>query len=246
MDASPSVYRAAESLFSMTGLFTTAPVLLCGVLALVLLYRRGYRAETGAIAAVATLVVLYNASYQIEFDAYSGGERYLTWIMPLLAVPLAISYRRLPSTTGGLALVSGLLAIALASSHVRYGLDPNWFREISQRRFPQTVLGIVGITGWYAVLPFFAAVAFAAVAAVAATGPVRVSAGETALAGLAVLGWAVAAAAAPNLYAPGAKPLSDYLVVLLVGAVLVGAVAARRLRDGRLQVGAANLHRARG
>ena len=242
----PSLRLLVESLFSMTGLFTTAPVLLCGVLALVLLYRRGLRAEAVAIAVVASLVVVYNASYKTEFDSFSGGERYLISILPLLAVPLALSYRRFPTTTAGLGVVSAVLMVALTSSHVRHGLDSSWFRELGERRFPPTVLSFVGITGWYAVLPFFAAVGLAVAAAVGAAGRVRASAAETLFGGVAVLAWAVAAAAAPNLYVGGSHPYSDYVAVPLVGAVLVILAAAARIGDGRLPLGAARPHRAGG
>jgi hypothetical protein len=244
--AEPSFRHVFESLFSMTGLFTTAPVLLCGLLSLVLLYRRGLRAEAIAVLAIAALVVLYNASFRTEFDSFSGGERYLISIMPLLALPLALSFRRFPTTTGGLGLVSAVLMVALTSSHVRSGIDPSWFRELEERRFPQTVLSFVGVTGWYAVLPFFVAVTVAVAAAVAASDPVRASPAETAFGGLAVLAWAGAAAAAPNLYVGDSRSAADYVHVGLFAAALAVAALLGRLATRRIPVGPLRPERLRG
>ena len=233
----PSILLLLESLFSMTGLFVTAPVLLVGGLSLVLLYRRGLRAEALAIFAIVALVLTYNASFKSEFDSYSGGERYLISIMPLLGLPLALSFRRFPATTAGLALVGVPLMVALTASHVRYGLDPHWFRELGERRFPQTALGFVGITGWYAVLPFFLAAAFAVAAALAASGAVRVSPAETAFGGLAVLAWAAAAATAPNLYDTRPDGFSAYLGVAVVLSVLAAVAILPRAARARRPLG---------
>ena len=242
----PDLRLLAESLFSMTGLFITAPVLICGLLSIPILYRRGLRADAIVIVAIAGLVMAYNASFKTEFDSYSGGERYLISIIPLLVTPLALSFRRFPTTTTALALVSGVLMIALTSSHVRHGLDPNWFEEIGERRFPPTVLSFVGITGWYAVLPFFIAAVCAVAAAIAATHAVQVSISETALGGLAVLGWAAAAVTAPNLYA-GARSLSDYVPAVLLVALLAAATALLgRITSGRLAFAQLRSGRARG
>ena len=235
--ADPSLRHLLESLFAMTGFFTIAPVLLCAAVAVVLLFRRGLRAEALVVIGIVALTMVYNASYKTEFDSYSGGERYLIAITPLLAVALALSFRRFPATTTGLAVVSGILMAALASSHVRSGLDPNWFRELGERRFPPTVLGLVGITGWYAALPFFLAIAFAAAAAIVATGAVRASRGETAFAGLAVLAWAAAAATAPNLYGSQSKEPSDYVGVAVAGAALAAVAGLARVRNGRVPHG---------
>jgi hypothetical protein len=222
-------------------------VLACGAVATVLLYRRGQRAEALVIAGVSAAVIVYNSSYGKEFDAYPAGERYLIVIMPLLALPLAISFRRFPTTTGALALVSGMLMLALTSSHLRTGIDPRWFHELAERRVPPTVLSFVGITGWYAVLPFFVAAALAVACAIAGAGPVRATPGETAFGAFAVLAWAFAAASAPNLYAPGYDPPRAFVGVGLVVALMVAAAAAAVwARNGRARPGVLRPDRAPG
>jgi hypothetical protein len=244
----PSGRVLLETLFSMNGLFMTTPVLACGAVATDLLFRRGLRAEALAIAGVSAAVIVYNSSYGKEFDVYPAGERYLIVIMPLLALPLAISFRRFPATTGGLALVSGVLMLALTSSHVRTGIDPRWFHELAERRVPPTVLSFLGITGWYAVLPFFVAAALAVGCAIASASGVRASPGETAFGAFAVLGWALAASAAPNLYAPGYGAPGDFVGVGLAAGLLVAVAVAAAVwaRNGRARPGVLRPDRAPG
>lgn len=221
----PTLERLLEELFGFSGFFTMAPVLVLAVVGLALLARRGFALEAAVIGAVSTAFVVFNASYGSGFDDWIGGERYLVPILPLLALPLACALVRWPATTGALALVSAVLAIALASSHIRGG-SPDWLGPLFDRRFPLTVLSFAGITGWYAMLPFFLLLAVAFVAAVAAAPRVHTSPAETLFAGVASIGWATLAASAPQFQGYGGESdeLGSYLAVPMI-AVSLAAVA---------------------
>ena len=227
--------RLLESLFGFSGLLAMAPVLVVAVPGLLLLARRGYRAETATISCVATALVIFNASYGSGFDSWLGGERYLVPMLPLLAMPLACALVRWPATTGALTVVSAVLSIALTSSHIRIG-EPDWLGPIADRHFPETVLSFVGITGWYSILPFFAALSLAFAAAVFAAPRVEARPSETLFAGVATLGWAIVAAAAPQLPGQGGESdrLNSYVPVLLVtlalAVIVVGAWLVLRRR----------------
>src|SRR5947209_6155724 len=89
----PSVASAASLLFSSRGLLTLSPVLALSIVGIVLLHRRGRRAEAAVIAAVALIYLLYNAGYYLPFGGAVPGPRFLTTILPFLGVPLAVAFR---------------------------------------------------------------------------------------------------------------------------------------------------------
>jgi hypothetical protein len=111
--------------------------------------------------------------------------------------------------------------VVLASAHVRVG-EPDWLDGLAEHRFPSTVLSFVGVTGWYAMLPFFVFVGLA-LAAGLAESRVVVRPGEVPFAGGAVLAWAALAAAAPRTGNTGdSGRLTAYLPV--IGVALAAAV----------------------
>src|ERR1700730_19128372 len=85
----PSVKVLATLLFDSRGLFTLSPILLMGVVGTVLLYRRGRRAEALTIGAICLCYVGYNSGYYLPFGGVMG-PRFLTTMLPFLAVPLAL------------------------------------------------------------------------------------------------------------------------------------------------------------
>ena len=106
----PSLRVGLELLFSAKGLLVLAPVVAFGAVGTVLLYRRERRPEALAIAAVAVAYVLYNAGFHTAFGGPFGGDspgpRFLITILPFLAVPLGLAFRRYPLPAGGLAAAS--------------------------------------------------------------------------------------------------------------------------------------------
>ncbi|HAL25597.1 MAG TPA: hypothetical protein DCP25_02495, partial [Chloroflexi bacterium] len=111
--------------------------------------------------------------------------RYVIPIIPFLALGIAPAFRRAPLVTGALALVSMLVMTSMTATHALAGCDLDWFHRIGTRDFDYTVAWLVGVTGWYTILPFVAAIAAAAVVAVRAAPPVRPSTLEPLLAGVA-------------------------------------------------------------
>jgi hypothetical protein len=201
--AGTSFVRALETLFSTSGLLTLAPVLGCAAVATVLLFRSGRRAESLVVASVCVLYVLYVASFPSNFGGFSPGQRYVIPIVPFLGLPLALAFRRFPATTTALALVSGIVAVATTGTYALAGYDLDWFGRIASRDFTYTPASLVDVTGWYTIPPFFAAAAAAAILAGLATTWARIRPVEIAVAGAAVLGWALLAAEAPKTPALG-------------------------------------------
>ena len=223
-----------ETLFGGSGLLTLSPVLVCGAVGTVLLYRRGFRAETLVIVASAALYVFYNSGYGSNFGGFSPGQRYLIPIVPLLAFPLAAAFRAFPVTTGGLALVSSVIAVSTTATYALAGYKADWFDRVGNLEFTPTPMSLVGVTGWYTILPFFLAVVAAGVFAILATSSPRLTTGDMLAAPFAVIAWAVVAATAPKTPALGGKAdrLSSYGGVTAVAVVvLLGLLLARLVRS---------------
>ena len=93
------------------GLLVVCPVLVAATVGLVLLWRRGYRAET-AVAALATAAfVIGDCGYPDPYGGLSPGPRYLIPCLPFLALglPLAFARWRLPTAVlTAASLVAGL------------------------------------------------------------------------------------------------------------------------------------------
>jgi len=196
---SPDPVVLLETLLSTAGLLTLAPVLACAAVALPLLFRRGYRAEALVVAAVCVGYLVYNSSYGSTFGGYSAGQRYLVPILPFLALPLAVAFRRFPATTAALALVSIIVAATTTATHVLAGYQLDWFDRVASHDFAYTAARFVGVTGWPTILPFFIAALVAVAAAALDTRWAEPRAHEIAFAGIALLGWAIVAATAPRL-----------------------------------------------
>jgi hypothetical protein len=88
------------------GLLVTSPVLVACALGLVLLWRRGYRAEAAVCAAVSLAALLYNAGYFLAYGGTSPGPRFFAPALPFLLVGLPLALRRWPLPVALLALVS--------------------------------------------------------------------------------------------------------------------------------------------
>src|SRR5207237_3915913 len=98
------------------GLLRLMPVLALGSAGVVLLYRKGRRAEALAIAGVVAVILAYDSGFVEPFGGWGPGPRYLMPMLPFLAVPLALAYARAPLTTGALALGAAVWMVAATAT----------------------------------------------------------------------------------------------------------------------------------
>jgi hypothetical protein len=159
--AHPSASVLVKLVFGDTGLLRLSPVLALGVVGLVLIARRGARAEALVAVAVVCGFLVYASSYGASFGGFGPGPRYVVPALPFLAFPLAASFRRFPVVTSALAVVSAATMTAIVATGTLGGYDTLWFERLGDRAIVTTAAGFVGVTGWYTVLPLFAAVATA-------------------------------------------------------------------------------------
>jgi hypothetical protein len=251
----PTFHKLLQLLFAPRGLLVLSPVLALAVVGNVLLYRRGRRAEALVIGSVSLAFLIYNAGYWLPFGGGSPGPRFLIPMLPFLAVPLALAYRRFPAVTLALAIPSAVLTLVATTTQPLIGFDWTgyWAHVLATGNFEQTVATVLGAgNGWGGLLPFLAAVAAAIGLAVWASDRLAV-AGGTLAATLAVAIWAAVAIAAPDLlgedyHGQYASEWNALIAATAVGAVtLVAAAAALELRPwarlgglrGRLALGPA-------
>jgi hypothetical protein len=170
----PTVRSVVFLLFSRWGLLTLSPVLAAGIAALILLYRRGWRAEALTILAVAILYVVYVAGMVPLWGLGQAppGARFLIPLVPFVAVPLAFAYRRFPLPTAALGAASAVLMLAPTATHPLAAWDGHVLDRLLSaglEGYSATIPALIGVTGWYDVLPMFAAAAAAVLFAGLAT-----------------------------------------------------------------------------
>ena len=107
----PSASALWKTLLGDRGLVTLSPVVLVAAAGLVLLWRRGLRAEALACAAVADAFVVVSAGYFDPYGGISPGPRYFAPALPFLAVGLAEGFARLPRLAAAAAAASILLTL---------------------------------------------------------------------------------------------------------------------------------------
>jgi hypothetical protein len=214
--SAPRPRVALELLLSSRGLLVLGPVIALGAAGAVLLYRRGRRAEALVVAAVAVAFVVYDSGFWGPFGGWGPGPRYLIPMLPFLAVPLALAWRRWPLTTGTLAVVSAGIMLAATATDPLIPDDPGrWWRLLVHGHFTRTIgIGIA---------PVALLVGVAVVLVVRATP--RLAPGRHDLAGAvaALVGWLVTLRAAPVLLRHGGL---GAVGALLLALLVVAAVAA--------------------
>jgi hypothetical protein len=136
-------------------------------------------------------------------------------------VPVAVAFRRFPLATAGLALVSAFQMVVMTATGPLAAYEGEWLQRAADRVFVGTGAALVSITGWYSMLPFFAAALVAAAVAAVSLRHVPVRVDDVALAATGIGGWAVIALVADN---PSGRPPGTTYVI--AAAVAAGAVVA--------------------
>src|SRR5919197_4633357 len=119
----PSLHSLVHTLFGKRGLFVVSPVLLLAVVGLVLLWRRGLRAEAATAGAIVVAFVVLAAGYFDPYGGLSPGPRYFGPALLFLALGLPEAYRRWPLATASLAGVSILATLYQAGT---WGPNYDW------------------------------------------------------------------------------------------------------------------------
>jgi hypothetical protein len=233
----PSFRVAVELLFSTTGLLRLSPVLALAVAGLVLLYRRGLRAEALVVGAVALFTLVYNSGYETPFGGHSPGPRFLIAILPFLALALAPVLASRPATLYALAVPSSLLMLAVTLTHPIENWDGLWWHRIGQGDFSATVLAFHGAlplddqklpssSSGYPLLLFLGAVVVGLALAAASRPRVRLVWNDV-VTGFACLGgWFVVQREAPGWLAGHGmnRGFAPFAVLFLAAAVAVVAL----------------------
>ena len=133
----PDLGAAQDLLFSQKGLFVLTPITLVAVLALPLLWRRGYPREAMLIGGLTLAMLVYNASYYLPFGGATPGPRFLVPLLPFLALPLGVAFSKWPTVT---VLVAGVSAFWMIAATVAGPLIPvethptAWLSTIAHRQ----------------------------------------------------------------------------------------------------------------
>lgn len=235
----PSLSGILALMLAPKGLLVLTPVLAVAAVGLVLIYRRGHRADALVCAAVTVVFVVYDSGYFAPFGGDGPGPRYLVPMLPFLALGLAPAYRLLPLTTIATAVVSALaMLVATATEPLLGNQDSSyWLSAMRDDNFTQTVLTYAGAGhGWVALAPFLLLVAASVAAAVAATPRPAFSPSDAATAVAALIAWAALAASGYRLLdtdrltgLPHAG-LGAVAAAGVLAAALVSAVALVRAR----------------
>jgi hypothetical protein len=238
----PDPKVALDLLFSGKGLFTLTPVLVMGVVGIVLLRRRGRRAEAWTIGGMALAYLVYNSGYWLPFGGGTPGPRFLMPIVPFLALPLALAYRRFPLTTLARAVPSALFMLTATLTFPLIGDDfvGFWAKLVSASNFEATFVTPLGAGhGWEGIAPVLALAALAAALAALSMSGLPRARGGAVRAALAVAGWGAAAACVPWVLGGQSAVSGDggaaALIAIFTGAGLacVAMIAAVRALIGR-------------
>lgn len=199
----PSLKVLATLLFDSRGLLTISPVLAMGAIGTWLLHRRGKRAEALTIAGICVCYVGYNSGYYLPFGGGFMGPRFLTTMLPFLALPIGIALKRYPGPTIALAGVSLTTTIVATITHPLIGYETEavvWARYLREGFFQPTIASALGLgRSWSGIWPFFLAAGAAVLLATLATARTRISRPSLTVGVLVLAGWCVFAALGPTV-----------------------------------------------
>jgi hypothetical protein len=220
----PDPLVALKLLFAAKGLLTLSPVLALGAVGTVLMFRRQHKAEALVIGAVAITYLVYNSGYWLPFGGGSPGPRFLVPMLPFLAVPLALMFRRFPLTTLALAVPSVLLTVTATITLPMIGNEDigAWTHLVRVGVFEHTIISVLGgDNSWPAIAPVLLAVVVAIALGLSVTRLNAVREGLWPAA--AVLCWALAAALLSRPLSGPEASTGD--AVLLIAAAAGAALA---------------------
>jgi hypothetical protein len=198
----PSARDALDLLIAPRGLLVLTPVVALSVVGLVLMKRSGRRAEAYTIAAVALGHMIYNAGYWLPFGGGSAGPRFLIPMLPFLALPLAMAWRRFPLVPLALAVPSAFMMLAATLGQPMLG-DDNigfWVQVAQFHNFEHTVFTMLGQgNGYRAAAPVLGSLVLAGVLAASVTPRQPVMARQRVLAFVTLAAWTALAVFGPAL-----------------------------------------------
>jgi hypothetical protein len=174
----PRLRQGLDLLVSPRGLLVLTPIVLAAAIGVVLMYRRGRRAEALVIGAICLCFYLYDTGYWLPMGGGSPGPRFLIPLLPFLALGLATAWRVIPGPTLALAVASAVTMIAATISYplVGTGGTHQWTARLWDDNLQATVLSVFGLdNGWLAMAPVLLAFAAAMALAVAATPALRLA-----------------------------------------------------------------------
>jgi len=233
---SPHPHIAVQMLLTQRGVLVLTPVVALAGAGVVLLWRRGLRAESLLIGGLALAELAWHAfrpSYELALGGWVPGPRFLVPLLPFLCFALAPVVRRAPVTVAALGAISVVTMTVATSAEPLLPNDAvrHWFTRIADGNFAATVLSLAGVGhGWLAILPFYALVLVAVAVTVRATRfPLTARDAGTACA--AVAAWIILQAGAPALLRVDDVVRESWgaITALLVLAAAAWAVARLRL-----------------
>jgi hypothetical protein len=224
-----------DLLIAGRGLLVLTPIVVMGVVGIVVMHRRGHRAEAWTVAGVVGAYFLYNAGYWQPFGGGTPGPRFMIPALPFLALGLAFAYRRLPATTLALAIPSALWMLAASLTYPLIGDQGTgvWVDDLRQGVLEHTLLTVFGVQpNWIAILPVLLALLAAfAFAALATPAPRALATRDLATAVAAVGAWVVVATFGSSLTGEFNTPLDGSVssLVLIGAGAVAGLVAVAAL-----------------
>jgi hypothetical protein len=234
----PRPDAAVDLLIGGRGLLVLTPVLVLAAVGVVLMHRRGHRAEALTIGGVALAYFLYDSAYWQPYGGGTPGPRFLIPMLPFLALGLAFAYRRLPATTLALAIPSALCMLAASLTYPLIGEQGSglWVDWLADSRLEHTLATAVGVhPNWLAAMLPLLFVARAVAFAVAATPRTVVVERDLTLAAGALAAWVFVGILGPSVSADPTPTLDDPSALWLFGggaaaSAVVLALLRRRVR----------------
>jgi hypothetical protein len=234
----PRPDAAVDLLIGGRGLLVLTPVLAFAAIGVVLMHRRGHRAEALTIGGVALAYFLYDSAYWQPYGGGTPGPRFLIPMLPFLALGLGFAYRRLPATTLALAIPSALCMLAASLTYPLIGEQGSglWVDWLADSRLEHTLATVFGVhANWLAATLPLLFVAGAVALAVAATPRTVVVERDLTLAAGALAAWVVVGILGPSVSADPTPTLDDPSALWLFGggaaaSAVVLALLRRRAR----------------